>query len=93
MKAIEQLLTTVVLAAASVAVPAAAHAAEPVPSPLTSASGIFAGFPGLGFPGNPGDRYAHQLPANTLGSGGWANKNEVRPGQEGIFAKILKGAL
>lgn len=52
------------------------------------------GFPG-GYPGvyPPGDIYAHQLPANTLGSGGWANKNEVRPGQEGILAKILKGAL
>ncbi|MFI9064469.1 hypothetical protein ACIGQE_21800 [Streptomyces sp. NPDC053429] len=94
MKAIEQVLTTVVLVgAAVVAVPAAAHAAEPVPSPVTSAFGIFAGFSGFGFPGSPGDVYAQQLPANTLGFGGWANKNEVRPGQEGIFAKILKGAL
>jgi hypothetical protein len=34
-----------------------------------------------------------QLPANTLGSGNWANKNEVRPGHEGLFAKILKGVF
>lgn len=50
------------------------------------------GFPGYGFPGNaPGDAYATQLPANTMGSGNAFNKNEVRPGHEGLFAKILKG--
>ncbi|KXN66764.1 hypothetical protein CONCODRAFT_11328 [Conidiobolus coronatus NRRL 28638] len=50
------------------------------------------GYPGFGYPGGypgfgnaPGDVYAHQLPANTFGSGNVFNKNEVRPGQEGQF--------
>ncbi|KAF9923835.1 hypothetical protein FBU30_006119 [Linnemannia zychae] len=42
----------------------------------------YPGHPGAGLSADaktgapPGDVYAHQLPANTMGSGNWANKNE-----------------
>ncbi|TKR62845.1 hypothetical protein L596_026754 [Steinernema carpocapsae] len=67
--------------------------------------GFPGGYPGFypgPFPGvanAPGDVYAHALPNAGLsgqvgiGVGNRASKNEVRPGQEGIFAKILKGVL
>lgn len=48
------------------------------------------------FPGHslaPGQVYSGSIPLSSGGSGNIFNPNEVRPGQGGIIAKILKGAL